>query len=107
MKLSYQESIELQYLYLNGYKYLSKNENGTSTVHKEKPNWFKRGTSYGHWDVEIPVRNHTLDRKTSLGEYAELKFTDTPLLIQELIAESLIQQESNTHMEEPIHETNN
>jgi len=87
MKLSYEEKIELQYLYLKGYRYLSKNENGTATVHKRKPKWHKWRNTYGHWNVEYPITDFSLDRKTELSNYDFLSHEDEPLLIEDLIKE--------------------
>lgn len=86
--LTENERTELMYMKMRGFVYVTKNEIGSTTVHKKTPTYYKRGNAYGHWNIELPIRDHTLQDGLKFGNYSFLKFDDEPHLIADILGVS-------------------
>ena len=84
-KLTENERTELLYMKMRGFVYITKNEIGSTTVHKKEPTFYKRGNAYGHWNFELPIRDHNIQDDMKYGHYSFLKFDDKPHLIEDLL----------------------
>lgn len=89
MKLTYEEEVELRYLALKGFRYLVRNEIGSTEVFKKKPHREKSpGSGYDTWcERAYPmtpeeIRNR---RYTELGKYSFVTWESEPILIEDLL----------------------
>ena len=83
--LTNNERTELLYMQMRGFVYITKNEIGSTTVHKKKPTFHKRGNTYRHWNFELPIRDHRIQENLKFGQYSFLKFDDEPHLIEDIL----------------------
>jgi hypothetical protein len=83
--LTENERTELLYMKMRGFQFITKNEIGSSTVHKKLPTFYKRGNSYGHWNYELPIKDHRIQHDLSYGHYDFLKFDEEPKRIEDLL----------------------
>lgn len=88
ISLTENERIELLYMKMRGFVYVTKNEIGSTTVHKKLPTYHKRGGAYGHWNFELPIRDHSIQDSLKYGHYSFLKFDDQPHLITDILEAS-------------------
>ena len=91
MELTYEEKIELQYLFLKGYKYISKSEflDGDIRVHKAYPTYDTRmnPSCYHQWKTDmgsIGSINPFADFSCNVGAYSFMEI-ENPLMIEDLI----------------------
>lgn len=97
IELTYSEKIELSYLRLKGFKYLTRNEIGSVNVFVNKPhrdketNYFPFGkdrSGYDYWiETKTPISFEEQRRTKSveLGRYEFIQWKDEPMLIDNLI----------------------
>lgn len=99
MELTHAEKVELQYLFLKGFKWLVRNEIGSVKVYKNKPhrdketNYIPFGKTrggYDHWiETKTPLSAEEMRRTThvELGRYEFITWQDEPMEIEILISE--------------------
>lgn len=99
MELTHAEKVELQYLFLKGFKWLVRNEIGNVKVYKIKPHrdketnytpFGKTRGGYDHWiETKTPLSVEEMRRTTDveLGRYEFITWQDEPMEIESLIGE--------------------
>ncbi|WP_078392035.1 hypothetical protein [Shouchella patagoniensis] len=85
--LNYEEEIELRYFQLSGFKWLVRNEIGSSEAFKKKP-VRNKGTGYSTWvERAYPMTQEEMRRRqaTKYGQYTFLTWDDEPIEINSLL----------------------
>lgn len=81
--ISKKEEIELSYLYLEGYRYLTKEQDGKVKLWKNLPKRFKLAKG-SFWTVEEGLSEKNWCRPAH-GEYNFTKWEDAPIAINEIV----------------------
>lgn len=90
MELKENEKIELEYMYLLGFRYIARHEIGSVCLFKEKPVRDKevngnRG-GYDTWVIgKYPIKDHSLYGEINLGTYDFITWENGVFSIAELL----------------------
>lgn len=94
MELTVKERIELSYFYFEGFRWIVRNEIGSTVVFKKKPvrhNSVRKniGGGYDHWinQDNFPIKNWGMSHGLSKGNYSLIAWEDEPIEIFELLSD--------------------
>lgn len=88
------EISELSLAFVDGFKWIARNEIGSVTLFKKKPARRREvindlGSGYDSWVIEgnFPIHNHDEYKETEYGEYSSLTWDDSPIEIMSYLDE--------------------